>query len=79
MKLNHPGQNQTIVTIENHEFYFSYNTCVAVRNEKGSFRIEPISKTTARHMTNLGIKDWPVITEEELNTYLPKILPPLSK
>lgn len=50
MKLVPIGTNQTCVTIEDQKFYFSYNTCVAVSNKEGKFRIEPISKTTAKHL-----------------------------
>lgn len=78
MRLISLGHNQNPITIGDNDFYFSYNTCVAVRNEKGNFRIKSVSKTTAKHMTSMGIKDWPVITEEELNTYFPQN-PPTSE
>lgn len=77
MKLTSIAANQTLVTIEDSEFYFSYNTCVAVKNKKGKFRINSPSKTTTKHMQNM--LDWEIISEEELAAHLPTTLPPLTK
>lgn len=79
MKLTSIAVNQTLVTIEDSEFYFSYNTCVAVKNKKGKFRINSPSKTTSRHMKNMGVFDWKIVSEEELAAHLPTTLPPLTK
>ena len=79
MKLTSIAVNQTLVTIEDSEFYFSYNTCVAVKNKKGKFRINSPSKTTTKHMRNMNVLDWEIISEEELAAHLPTTLPPLTK
>lgn len=79
MKLTSIAVNQTLVTIEDSEFYFSYNTCVAVKNKKGKFRIKSPSKTTTKHMRNMNVLDWEIISEEELAAHLPTTLPPLTK
>lgn len=79
MKLTSIAVNQTLVTIEDSEFYFSYNTCVAVKNKKGKFRIDSPSKTTTKHMRNMNVLDWGIISEEELAAHLPTTLPPLTK
>lgn len=71
MKLTSIAVNQTLVTIEDSEFYFSYNTCVAVRNKKGDFRIKAPSKTTERHIRLMGVSRWFLISEEELAKYFP--------
>jgi len=48
-----------IVNIGPHEFYFSYETCIAYRGPAGRFRDEDTySRTTARHMKEMGVKEW---------------------
>jgi hypothetical protein len=79
MKLTSIAVNQTLVTIEDSEFYFSYNTCVAVKDKKGKFRIDSPSKTTTKHMQNMNVLDWEIISKEELAAHLPTTLPPLTK
>lgn len=79
MRLYHPGANQTIVTIENQEFYFSYNTCVAICNKNGKFRIKSPSITTSHHMSNMRVSNFSLVSEEELAQHLPTTLPPLTK
>lgn len=71
MRLDYFGANKVRLIIEDSEFYFSYNTCVAVRNKKGDFRIEAPSKTTERHMRLMGVSRWFLISEEELAKYFP--------
>lgn len=80
MRLESLGSNQTLVTIGNDEYYFSYNTCMAIRNKEGEFRIKSPSVTTSRHMNKMGVSDFLLIPEEEFNKHLPKTrLPPLTK
>jgi hypothetical protein len=80
MRLVSLGHNQNLITIGNDEFYFSYNTCVAVRNAYGEFRIQSPSATTTRHMQQMGIINFPLISEEEFTQYLPTTtLPSLTK
>lgn len=79
MKLISLGCNQNLITIGNNDFYFSYNTCVAVRNKDGEFRIQSPSITTTRHMQQMGVSNFLLISEEEFTKYLPTTLPPLTK
>lgn len=80
MRLISLGHNQNCVTIGNDNFYFSYNTCVAVRNKDGEFRIQSPSTTTTRHMQQMGVNNFLLISEEEFTQYLPTTtLPPLTK
>lgn len=44
MKLTSIAVNQTLVTIEDSEFYFSYNTCVAVKNKRENSALIPHQK-----------------------------------
>lgn len=75
MRLDYFGANRVRLIIEDSEFYFSYNTCVAVRNKYGEFRIESPSVTTTRHMRLMGVSRWFLISEEELSKYFPVIIP----
>lgn len=79
MKLISLGCNQNLITIGNNDFYFSYNTCVAVRNKDGEFRIQSPSITTTQHMNKMGVSNFLLISEEEFTKYLPTTLPPLTK
>lgn len=80
MKLVSLGRNQNLITIGGDTFYFSYNTCVAVRNVYGEFRIRSPSITTTRHMRLMGVTHFLLISQEEFTRYLPTTtLPPLTK
>lgn len=79
MKLISLGSNKTCVTIGNDEFYFSYNTCVAIHSKEGDFRIKSPSVTTTRHMNEMGVSDFLLISEKEFAKYIPTRLPPLTK
>lgn len=80
VKLIFLGSNKTLVTIGNDEYYFSYNTCVAIRNEEGNFRIKSPSTTTSRHIKEMGVSNFLIIPEKELAQYLPTSkLPPLQE
>lgn len=80
MKLITLGANQTLVTIGDSDYYFSYNTCVAVRNKDGNFRIQSPSVTTSQHMNKMGISNFLLVSEQELAQHLPTTkLPPLTK
>lgn len=62
--LKSPGANMTIIIIGETSLYFSYETCVAVWNTNGKWRRTPTySKTTAGHMTKLGVKSWPQVDD----------------
>ena len=80
MKLISLGSNQTLVTIGDSDYYFSYNTCVAVSNKDGGFRIKSPSVTTTRHMNKMGVSNFLLVSEQELARHLPTTkLPPLTK
>ena len=80
MKLIPLGSNQTLVTIDDSHYYFSYNTCVAVRNKEGEFRIQSPSITTSRHMNKMGVSNFLLVSEQELARHIPTTkLPPLTK
>jgi len=80
MKLISLGSNKTCVTIGDDEFYFSYNTCVAIHNKEGDFRIKSPSVTTTRHMNEMGVSNFLLIPEKEFAQYIPTThLPPLTK
>lgn len=80
MKLECLGDNKTIVTIEDSTFYFSYNTCVAVSNKEGEFRIQSPFVTTTQHMNKMGVSNFLLVSEQELARHFPTTkLPPLTK
>ena len=52
MRLQTLGNNQTLVHVGGAEYFFSYNTCVAGRDDCGEFwRVDyRISNTTSKHI-----------------------------
>jgi len=59
-----PGSNQCIVAIGDHSFFFSYTTCVAYCNADMQIkRAEKISKTTSRHLTEMGCDNFTPLSE----------------
>lgn len=55
--------------IGNHALHFSYETCVAYEGPLGRARIENHwGPTTGRHMRQLGVKDFPVVSDDEFET-----------
>lgn len=57
-----------VVRIGNHEFYFSYQTCIAYRGPLGSARIaNHWGPTTGRHFREMGISDLPVLGDTEFD------------
>jgi len=64
-------ENLNVVTVGDHEYFFSYETCIAYRNSQIRFRRnKTYSRTTAKHMTELGVKDWPQVTDAEFESHL---------
>jgi len=65
-----PGRNTKayIVTIGDLELFVSYETIIAARTlyERARLRND-WGPTTGRHINEMGLKDWPIVTEEELN------------
>ena len=54
MRLQTLGNNQTLVHVGGQEYFFSYNTCVAGRDDCGEFwKVDyRISNTTTRHINS---------------------------
>ena len=52
MRLQTLGNNQTLVHLGGAEYFFSYNTCVAGRDDSGEFwKVDyRISNTTTKHI-----------------------------
>jgi len=56
-------------------FYISYNTIIAITTEEGGRRLENTwGPTTGRHMTEMGIRSWPVITDEKMEVLIKQSL-----
>lgn len=54
-----------VVQIGDHEFFFSYQTCVAYRSSTMRCRLENVwGPTTGRHINEMGVKAWPIVTKE---------------
>ena len=69
---NPTGRNTKahIVTVGDMEYFFSYETCIAIRGEQhGVFVKARLANhwgpTTGRHFNELGCKDFPVLPDDE--------------
>ena len=59
--------NHQIIDIGEKRYYFSYMTCVAFADFSKDIRIRresSYSKTTARHMSNMGVKNWDTVEDD---------------
>ena len=74
ISLDNPGANQTVVSMGSRDYYCSYQTCVAYRDVdshvnnveyRGIRRDHTYSRTTSKHMTQMGVKDWTQVSDEE--------------
>lgn len=64
----------TRVDIGNHAVFFSYKTAIAYRGPLGDCRIQNYwGNTTGRHFSAMGVRDLPVVDQEELKDRLRKI------
>lgn len=62
--------NAVIVEFGYKTYYFSYETCVAIKDQNTRFRRnQNYSKTTAKHMTLMGVKDWPQVDDQVFADY----------
>lgn len=55
------------VCIGAHTFYFSYQTCVAYSGPCSKVNIRLANHwgpTTGRHMSDMGVKEWAVVSDE---------------
>ena len=63
-----------VLYLNNHDLYFSYETCIAYAGPLGRFRREnDWGHTTGRHINEMGLRDWPVVSKEEMEKTLAKI------
>ncbi len=57
-----------IITIGDTEAYVSYTTVIAIRSPRGRGRLDNSwGPTTGRHINEMGLRDWPVVTRTELD------------
>lgn len=54
-----------MITIGTKTYYYSYNTLVGFKNKDEKIKIPPIGKTTTKHLTMLGIKEFPTAKSRE--------------
>lgn len=66
--------NCNIVTIGTKTYYYSYHTLIGFKNENDKIRVAPVSKTTAGHILKMGIKEFPVVSQEEFIAFIEKSL-----
>lgn len=72
LKIVYP--NATKVTIGDINLYFSYETCVAFSCPSGQFKTEKYySKTTNKHLTLFGAKEFTSFSEEVFNSLLKNV------
>lgn len=70
-KLINYSKNANVFTNGEHIYYFSYETCVGYERHGAtgdSVRVRlknRWSNTTGRHINKMGIKDFPIVDEDE--------------
>lgn len=65
-------ENMNVVTIGEHELFFSYETLVAYRNNVAGLKLRTAKKfsvTTSKHLAQFGVSDWPQIGQTELENF----------
>lgn len=66
MKLLQLGPNKAKVILGNKRFYFSYCTLVAYDDPEQEIRLAgPFSYTTTRHLSQMGVKNYKIVTLAE--------------
>lgn len=63
------SNNCVMVKVGRLNLFFSYSTLVAVHCAELNYRArteENYSRTTARHLSKMGCKDWPKVPQSEL-------------
>ena len=75
-----PGSNRNtpanIITLNNHTFYFSYETCIAYDgpNSREGARIKNRwGPTTGRHFNEMGVKEYPIVDGDEFEKIISNI------
>lgn len=67
-KLRTVKNNATIIEFNDVELFFSYETCVAVRNYKTDTFVQTgqkYSKTTTKHIKEMGASEFKVLEQNE--------------
>ena len=63
-----------ILHLNEHTLYFSYRTCIAYSGPSCNFRLSNSwGPTTGRHINEMGLKDWPIVSSQEMERELAKI------
>ena len=63
-----------VLDLNEHTLYFSYKTCIGYNGPLGRFRRNnDWGPTTGRHINEMGLRNWPVVSKEEMEKTLGKI------
>lgn len=67
------------VTLRGIQLYFSYETLIAVSGFAGGeykrMRLDNCwGPTTGRHINDMGLRDWPIVDDDELDATLDRML-----
>lgn len=76
-KLKNIANNATSVIINDIELFFSYETCIGFydhNTDKGYQTEKSYSRTTAKHRTLMGIKNYEVLSDETMLKQLEEAL-----
>lgn len=74
IRLSNPTGRNTkahVVSIGEHNFYFSYETCIAYDGPLVSARIpNSWGPTTGRHFRELGVANYPIVDSDDFDTII---------
>ena len=77
-RLYNPTNRKTpahIVELGPHEFFWSYETCIAYRGPLGQWRIDNHwGPTTGRHFRELGCRDFEIVSDKQFEETIEKAL-----
>ena len=63
-----------IVSLNDHTMFFSYETCIGYDGPLGQFRLDNLwGPTTGRHINEMGLRNYPVISQQEMENILSSI------
>ena len=57
-QINYTGVNHYSINFNGQTFYYSYTTLVAYSGPHGRARLSAQSRTTGKHMSNMGVTDF---------------------
>lgn len=62
------GPNASSITVKNVTLYFSYTTCIAFKSNIEQLQTDiNYSRSTNKHKSLMGIKEWKAISLEDFN------------